>query len=470
MSLTLVEKIWNNHVVKDYGDGNFLVYIDRIFLHERTGSIALKSIEESNRSVKNQRRVFSTIDHIVDTFPGRNDETLMPNGSIFIKSFRDSIKKEGINFFDLDNEHQGISHVVSPEQGIALPGITYICPDSHTCSLGALGSMAWGVGSSECEHALITNTLLLKKPKMMEVTFEGQLPEGVTSKDLILYLISEYGAAGGKGYAIEFKGPVIDELDIESRLTLCNMAVEFGAWTGIIAPDQKIFDYLKNKPFAPKKEQYSEALNQWNNLYSDPSAQFDKKLSIDCTNLSPFVTWGTSPEQALPINDMIPDPKSINNTLKKESALRAMDYMGLEPNQKINEIKVDAAFIGSCTNSRISDLRSAANLLKGKKVAKGVKAICVPGSTQVKKMAEKEGLDEIFIEAGFEWRESGCSMCFFVGGESFEEKSRVITTTNRNFENRQGKGTRSHLASPETVAASAISGYINFAKNINFKL
>ena len=466
MSLTLIEKIWNDHVIKDDGDGNFLIYIDRIFLHERTGSIALKSIEESNRSVRNPKKVFSTIDHIVDTFPGRNDTTLMPSGSAFIKSFRDSVNKEGINFFDLDNEHQGISHVVSPEQGIALPGITYICPDSHTCSLGGLGSMAWGVGSSECEHALVTNTLLLKKPKMMQVTFEGKLAEGVSSKDLILYLISKYGAAGGKGYAIEFKGPVINKLGIEARLTLCNMAVEFGAWTGIIAPDQKIFDYLKDKPFAPKKEKYNEALDQWNKLYSDPDAHFDKQLTINCSNLSPFVTWGTSPEQALQINDVIPEPHNIQNALEKESALRAMEYMNLEAHQKINTIKIDAAFIGSCTNSRISDLRSAAKLLKGKKVAKGVKAICVPGSTQVKKMAEQEGLDKIFIEAGFEWREAGCSMCFFVGGESFEEKSRVITTTNRNFENRQGKGTRSHLASPTTVAASAISGHINFTKNI----
>ena len=463
MGLTLFEKVWNQHSICNLGDGNELLYIDRIFLHERTGSIALKSLEERNLAIRNPLQVFATIDHIVDTFPGRDDETLMPSGSDFIKSLRKSAKQSGINFFDLDNPDQGIVHVVSPEQGIALPGMTYICPDSHTCSLGALGTLAWGVGSTECEHALATNTLIKKKPQLMQINIDGKLPSGVTSKDIVLHLISEFGSNGAKGYAVEFTGSTITDLEIESRLTLCNMAVEFGAVTSLIAPDEKTFSYLENKKFAPKGDDFLTAVKEWRKLKSDPEAKFDKIINLNCSNLTPYVTWGTSPHQAVPIDEIIPLSEQLNEHGERKSMNRALEYMDLSEGEAIKGKAIDAAFIGSCTNSRISDLRAAAQVLKNKKVAKGVKAICVPGSSQVKKQAEEEGLDKIFISAGFEWRESGCSMCFFAGGESFGHNERVISTTNRNFENRQGKATRTHLASPETVAASAINGKISQA-------
>ena len=406
------------------------------------------------------------MDHIVDTFPGRGDKTLMPNGKEFIISTRSSAEKTGINLFDLGNPNQGIVHVVSPEQGIALPGVTLVCPDSHTCTVGGLGSLGWGIGSSECEHALSTSTLTVKKPKMMKVIFDATLPIGVTAKDLILHLIQQFGASGGTGYAIEFSGPVVENLEIEARLTLCNMAVEFGAWTGIVAPDAKTFEYISERPFAPEGLAYDKALAHWKNLRSDKDAHFDEILRIDCSTMTPFVTWGTSPQHAIPIDNSIPDPAGETNSSAKQSMQRALQYMDLNPGTKMKDITIDAAFIGSCTNSRLSDLRAASAVLKDRKVASGVKAICVPGSTQVKLEAEQEGLDKIFRAAGFEWRESGCSMCFFAGGESFGEKQRVVTTTNRNFENRQGKRTRSHLASPETVAASAVSGKLNDAKSL----
>ena len=460
MAETLFDKIWNQHVISDLGDGNHLIYIDRIFLHERTGSVALKSLEEQGLSVRNPNKVFATIDHIVDTLPGRGDVTMMPSGSQFIESLRESVRREKINFFDLNTSRQGIVHVVSPELGIALPGITYICPDSHTCSLGALGAMAWGVGSSECEHALATNTLVKKKPKSMLVNINGVTKDGVTSKDIILHLISKYGANGANGHAIEFRGKAIDEMSIESRLTLCNMAVEFGAMTGIISPDKKTIDYISGKPFAPKDEEQKLAEDYWTKLKSDDDAHFSKVIEVDASKLNTYVTWGTSPEHAIEIEEIIPTVNPSNSKRENESIQRALDYMGLKESDAIKGTKIDAAFIGSCTNSRLSDLRIAASILEGKKIAPGIKAICVPGSSKVKRDAESEGLDKIFKSAGFEWRESGCSMCFFAGGESFGENERVISTTNRNFENRQGKKTRTHLASPATVAASAIKGEI----------
>ena len=311
-----------------------------------------------------------------------------------------------------------------------------------------------------------TSTLTIKKPKMMQVIFDGTLPVGVTAKDLILHLIQKCGAAGGTGYAVEFSGPVVRNLEIEARLTLCNMAVEFGAWTGIVAPDDKTLEYIANRPFAPQGETYHKALAHWENLRSDSDAHFEAILSIDCETMSPFVTWGTSPQHAIPIDESIPDPAQETDPSKQKSMHRALQYMGLNPGTKMKDIAIDAAFIGSCTNSRLSDLRAASEVLKDRKVASGVKAICVPGSSLVKQQAEEEGLDQIFKAAGFEWRESGCSMCFFAGGESFGEQQRVITTTNRNFENRQGKRTRSHLASPATVAASAVSGKLNDANSL----
>lgn len=458
MSQTIIDKLWAEHAVADLGDGATLLYIDRVFLHERTGSVALKGLEAAGHTVRHPEQVFCTMDHIVDTTPGRTDDTRMPGGREFITSTRASAIAAGIHLFDLGDDRQGIVHVVSPEQGIALPGVTLVCPDSHTCTLGGLGALAWGIGSTEGEHALATKTLAVRKPRNMRIRFEGQLQPGVYAKDLILHLISRYGASGGTGYAIEFAGAVVRALPIEARFTLCNMAVEFGAWTGIVAPDESTFEYVRGRPFAPGPELWEQAVAHWRSLTSDPDAQFDKEIEIDCNTLGPHITWGTSPQHGGSISDAVPDPAAEPDNNRRQSMERALQYMGLTPGMSIEGLPISAAFIGSCTNSRISDLREAARLLQGHKVAAGVKAICVPGSSQVKKAAEAEGIDRIFREAGFEWRESGCSMCFYAGGESFGLEERVVSSTNRNFENRQGPRTRTHLASPATVVASAIAG------------
>jgi len=458
MGRTIIDKLWAEHTVADLGDGASLLYIDRVFLHERTGSVALKGLEAAGRPVRNPEQVFCTMDHIVDTTPGRTDDTRMPGGREFITSTRASARAAGIHLFDLGDDRQGIVHVVSPEQGIALPGVTLVCPDSHTCTLGGLGALAWGIGSTEGEHALATKTLAVRKPRLMRIRFEGKLSPRVYAKDLILHLISRFGASGGAGYAIEFDGSAIRSLPVEARLTLCNMAVEFGAWTGIISPDEVTYDYVRGRPFAPTPAQWDQAVAYWRTLPTDSDASFDKEVEIDCSGLAPQVTWGTSPQHGGGIDSLVPDPASERDVHRRQSAERALQYMGLAPGTPLQGLPIGAAFIGSCTNSRISDLREAASVLRGRHVAAGVKAICVPGSTQVKKAAEAEGLDRVFREAGFEWRESGCSMCFYAGGESFGLEERVVTSTNRNFENRQGPRTRSHLASPATVAASAIVG------------
>ena len=458
MGQTIIDKLWAEHTVADLGDGATLLYIDRIFLHERTGSVALKGLEAAGHSVRHPEQVFCTMDHIVDTTPGRTDDTRMPGGREFITSTRASAIAAGIHLFDLGDDRQGIVHVVSPEQGIALPGVTLVCPDSHTCTLGGLGALAWGIGSTEAEHALATKTLAVRKPRNMRIRFEGELGPGVYAKDLILHLISRYGASGGTGYAIEFAGAAIRALPIEARFTLCNMAVEFGAWTGIVAPDESTFEYVRGRPFAPGPETWDKAVAHWRTLASDPDATFDREIEIDCNMLGPHITWGTSPQHGGSVGDAVPDPAAEPDNNRRQSMQRALEYMGLEPGTSLEGLPISAAFIGSCTNSRLSDLREAARLLRGHKVAAGVKAICVPGSSQVKKAAEAEGLDRIFRDAGFEWRESGCSMCFYAGGESFGLEERVVSSTNRNFENRQGPRTRTHLASPATVVASAIAG------------
>ena len=453
MPLTLFDKLWASHTVEELDDGRSLIYIDRIFLHERTGSIALQSLHEDGRRVRSPERAFCTMDHIVDTLPGRDDDTLMPSGGEFIRATREETGKAGIRLFDLDDPLQGIAHVISPEQGIVQPGLTLVCPDSHTCTQGALGALAWGVGSSEVEHALVTQTLLVKKPKTMLVRFEGELEKGVTAKDMILHLIQEHGANGGAGYAVEFGGRAVRNLAVEQRMTLCNMAVEFSAFTGLIAPDEKVFEYLIDREHSPRGEQWQLALEDWRQLASDTEAEYDWEIVINAEDIEPTVTWGTSPQHAIGISSPVPQPR--DGQMQK-----ALDYQGLEAGQHAADIKIDAAFIGSCTNSRLSDLRAAAALLNGHAVADGVAAVIVPGSSAVKQAAEAEGLDKIFQAAGFEWRESGCSMCFYAGGETFGEQKRVISSTNRNFEGRQGPGTRTHLASPITVVASAIRGHI----------
>ena len=459
MGFSLFEKLWHEHLVEAYEDGTDLIYIDRIFLHERTGSIALSGLATDGREVFCPEQVFCSMDHIVDTYPDRTDKTTMPSGEEFITATRSHTKAAGIALFDLGDPRQGIVHVISPEQGIVQPGISLVCPDSHTCTQGALGALAWGIGSSEAEHALVTKTLRVLRPKTMCVRFEGTLPPGVTAKDMILHLIATHGVNGARGCAVEFAGQVVTELDMEARMTLCNMAVEFSAFTGLIAPDEKTIEFLRGRPYAPKDEQWEQAVAYWETLVSPEDAHFDLELVVDCSALEPQVTWGTSPQHTVAVSASVPSP-DVTDIAAAEHQEKARTYMDVSVGQPLAGTPLDAAFIGSCTNSRISDLRLAAEILHGRKVAEGIRAICVPGSMQVKAEAEAEGLDQIFTDAGFEWRASGCSMCFFAGGEHFGYRERVISTTNRNFESRQGPETRSHLASPATVAASAVRGCI----------
>jgi len=459
---TLFEKLWQAHNICALDGGEDLLYIDRIFLHERTGGIALVNMARTGRTVRRPNHVFATMDHIVDTRLGRSDETLMPGGSKFITITRRAAKQAGITLFDLGDARQGIVHVISPEQGIVLPGLTIVCPDSHTCTQGAFGALAFGIGSTGAEHAMATSTLRLSKPKSMLVLFDGILQTGVTAKDMILHVISKYGSAGGRGYAIEFAGAAVRALDMESRMTLCNMAVEFGAFTGLVAPDAKTYAWLKDRPYAPKNEAWDAAVENWQELKTDPKAKFDKTIEVNVGAIAPTVSWGTSPAQSVFINENIPPPTSPEDK-------KSLAYMGLKGGQKMTSLKVDGAFIGSCTNARLPDLRAAAAVLRGRRVHSNIRALCVPGSSSVKRAAEDEGLDVIFKRAGFEWRESGCSMCFYAGGEGFGSGERVISTTNRNFEGRQGVGVRTHLASPATVAASAVAGHICDARSLEVR-
>ncbi len=459
MTRTLFEKIWDAHVVADLGDGAALIAIDRVLMHERTGGVALRSLAAAGHAVLAPERAFATMDHVVDTRPGRGDATVMPTGTDFILSTREAAREAGITVFDIGDPRQGIVHVISPEQGIIQPGCTLVCPDSHTCSQGALGGLAWGIGSSEAEHALATGTLRIQKPGTMRITVTRQLAPGVTAKDLALHILSRIGSSGARGMVLEYAGPAITDLDIEARLTLCNMATELAAFTAIIAPDAKTLAYLADRPFSPKGEMAELARAAWRDLASDTGARFDREERFDAAEVAPMITWGTSPQHAVPLGAEVPraaDPARD----AAEAVDRALDYMGLAPGQALKGLPIDAAFIGSCTNSRISDLRRAADVLRGRKVAPNIRAICVPGSTAVRMAAEAEGLHQVFLDAGFEWREAGCSMCFFAGGESFGPQERVVSSTNRNFESRQGPGTRTHLASPETVAASAVAGRI----------
>lgn len=460
MGQSLFEKLWHPHVVAELGDGASLIHIDRVMLHERTGGVALQALAEAGHAVRHPELAFAVLDHIVDTTPGRSGErTRVPGGEAFIRITREHTRAAGIRLFDLGDPRQGIVHVVSPEQGIVLPGLTLVCPDSHTCTQGALGALAWGIGSSEAEHALATQTLRVDKPPSMRVCFDGVLPEHVSAKDMILALIARDGAAGARGSVVEFAGEAVRALDIEARMTLCNMAVEFGAFTGLIAPDEATFAYLHGRPYSPKGALWDCAVAAWRKLRSDDDAAFDHETRLDVNRLAPMVTWGTSPQHAVAVDAVVPDP-AHGSAAARPAADKALAYMALAPGTPMTALPIDAAFIGSCTNSRLADLRAAAQVLRGQRVAAGVKAICVPGSTMVQRAAEAEGLHRVFLNAGFEWRESGCSMCFYAGGESFGHQQRVISTTNRNFESRQGPLTRTHLASPATVAASAIAGRI----------
>ncbi len=466
MGQALFDKIWNSHLVRELEDGSSLVYLDRVFIHERTGSVALTSLAEQGHQVRNPRHVFATMDHILDTLPGRGDATLVPGGEAFIKTMRAAATEAGITLFDLDDERHGITHLISAEQAITLPGLAVACPDSHTCTLGALGAIGWGVGTSDCEHAMATETLRANKPRQLRVRFEGKLGTGVTAKDMVLHLIGRYSASGAAGHAMEYCGPVIEALDMDGRFTLCNMAVEFSAFTGIIAPDDRTFAYLEGRPYAPRGGQWRECVAAWRKLSTDEDAVFDREYTIECSDIAPTVTWGISPQHAIPVDGTVPQLDDTADEETRRSMQLALSYMGVKPGQAILGLPIQGAFIGSCTNARLSDLREAAAVLDGRRVARGIRAICTPGSRQVKLAAEAEGIDRIFLDAGFEWREPGCSLCFNAGGEGFGPEERVVSSTNRNFRGRQGRKTRTHLASPASVAASAVAGQIADAREV----
>ena len=445
MAQTLFDKLWESHRVTQISDEEDLIAIDRVFLHERTGAATLNALVNQNREPFDPSRVFCVVDHIVSNDENRNhDSARSPNGEDFIRSVRKAAKKFNLTLIDSDDPRQGITHVIAPELGLALPGLTIICPDSHTCSLGALGALAWGVGSSAAEHAIATGTLRLRRPRQMRITIDGQLQRPATAKDLALFIIAKFGAKGAKRCAIEFTGPAIERMSLEERLTLCNLAVEFSAFTAIIAPDKEIIDYFSNRPMGPSATTLPQAQSYWASLKSDPGAPYDEEFFIDASDVKPMISWGTSPQHTAPANAKTGDS----------------DYMGVNAGQKIAGTPIDGAFIGSCTNGRLSDLRHAAQYLRGKTIANHVRAICVPGSQKVKAMAEQEGIDQIFKDAGFEWGTAGCALCFYAGGKTFPKGARVISSTNRNFESRQGPGVRTHLASPATVAASAVAGVI----------
>ena len=461
---SVIDKIWQSHVVAELGGQRALLHIDRIFLHERTGPAVLAGLATVGRRPLHPELVFGITDHIVDTSPQRSDATQSAAGRTFIQALRDSTAQVGVRLFDLHSPQQGIVHVVSPEQGLALPGLTLVCPDSHTCTVGGIGALGWGIGSTEGEHAVATQTLERARPPQMRVNFVGRLPERVTAKDMALALIARFGALGGAldgvGCALEFGGPAVAALAVEGRLTLCNMAVEFGAWTALVAPDETTIDWLRGRPFAPQGQAFEAAAAHWRTLFSDPDTVWDKTLTLDVSALAPQLSWGTSPEHSGAIDAPVPELDQAANTSARRAWVQALAYMDLRPGQALLGTPIDAAFIGSCTNSRLPDLRAAAALIQGRRVAPGVLAMVVPGSMPVRAAAEAEGLHRIFLEAGFQWRSSGCSLCFYAGVDSFGSARRVISSTNRNFEGRQGPGVRTHLASPVTVVASALAGCI----------
>ena len=473
---TVIDKIWDDHVVAELSAGHggpgrrsALLHIDRIFLHERTGPALLQGLAAARRSPAHPEKVFGTMDHIVDTSPLRREGSASVSAQSFISAFRSSTRAAGVQLFDMDDARQGIVHVVAPEQGIALPGMTLVCPDSHTGTVGGLGALAWGIGSTEGEHAVATQTLVLPAAPQMRVRLDGLLPEACSAKDIVLALIARFGARGGvvdgQAAALEFCGPAVRALGIEGRMTLCNMAVEFGAWTSLVAPDEATLQWVAGRSFAPRGAMFETAAAHWRTLVSDDDAAWDAVLTMDVSTLAPQVSWGTSPEHSGPVTLRLPDPAAEADSSRRAAWQRALQYMGLQPGAALQGTPIDAAFIGSCTNARLPDLREAARLLRGRRVAPGVRAMVVPGSMQVRAAAEAEGLHRVFEDAGFEWRMSGCSLCFFSGGDSFGSRAdgsplRVISSTNRNFEGRQGQGVRTHLASPLTVAASALAGCI----------
>jgi 3-isopropylmalate/(R)-2-methylmalate dehydratase large subunit len=459
MPQTLYDKIWNDHIVHQQDDGTTLLYVDRHLVHEVTSPQAFAGLRLSKRKVRKPNLTLAVADHNVPTTnraKGIDDQ----ESKIQIEALEKNCKEFGIQIFDMKDKRQGIVHIIGPEQGFTQPGTVIVCGDSHTATHGAFGSLAFGIGTSEVEHVLATQTLIQKKSKNFLINVTGKLPTGITSKDVILQTIGKIGTAGGTGMVIEYAGSVIENLNVEQRMTICNMSIEAGARAGLIAPDEKTIKYLKDKPMSPKNKDWDMAVEFWNKLKTDEGAKFDKEIMINGNEISPMVTWGTSPQDVVPISGLIPDPKKEKDQDKKNSMQRSLDYMGLNPNTKITDIKVDRIFIGSCTNGRIGDLRDAAKVLKGRKIAEHVNAMVVPGSGLVKQQAEEEGLDKVFKDSGFDWREPGCSMCLAMNADKLNPKERCASTSNRNFEGRQGRGGRTHLVSPAMAAAAAINGYL----------
>ena len=457
MGKTLFEKIWDKHLVASIDESTNLIFVDLHLVHEVTSPQAFDSLRIAGRSVKHPELTLATIDHGVptsDRLLGIKD----PLSKIQIEALETNCKEFGVTLFGIDDPRQGIVHVIGPEQGITQPGMTIVCGDSHTATHGAFGALAFGIGTSEVEHVLATQTLAMEKPKTMKVEVIGDVSEGVGPKDIILGIIKKIGTGGGAGHVIEYVGDVIQNMSMENRMTICNMSIEGGARAGMIAPDEITFNYLKDKNYAPKDSEWDSATDEWSKLYSDKNAVFDKVVTINATELEPSISWGTNPSQVIFINDTIPHPKDFDEESEKEAASRALEYMDLKPGEKISEIKLDRVFIGSCTNGRIEDLREAAEVVKGKKVSETIGAMIVPGSTLVKKQAEEEGLDKIFIEAGFDWREAGCSMCLGMNPDILSPGERCASTSNRNYEGRQGAGGRTHLVSPKMAAAAALYG------------
>ena len=457
MGKTLFDKIWDKHLVTSIDESTNLIFIDLHLVHEVTSPQAFDSLRMAKRKVKHPELTLATVDHGVPT-SNRMLGIKDPLSKIQIEALENNCDEFGITLFGINDPRQGIVHVIGPEQGITRPGMTIVCGDSHTATHGAFGALAFGIGTSEVEHVLATQTLAMEKPRTMKVEVVGDVSEGVGPKDIILGIIRKIGTGGGAGHVIEYVGDVIKNMSMENRMTICNMSIEGGARAGMIAPDQVTFNYLKGKNYAPKDGDWNDAIAEWNDLYSDEDATFDKVVTINASELEPSISWGTNPSQVIFINDTIPHPEDYEEESEKEAASRALEYMDLQPGEKISEISLDRVFIGSCTNGRIEDLREAAEVVKGKKVAEKIGAMIVPGSTQVKKQAEEEGLDKIFIDAGFDWREAGCSMCLGMNPDILSPGERCASTSNRNYEGRQGAGGRTHLVSPKMAAAAALYG------------
>jgi 3-isopropylmalate/(R)-2-methylmalate dehydratase large subunit len=464
MPRTLFDKIWEDHRVAQRADGRELIYIDRHVLHELHAPHAFEALEQQHRPVRRPDLTFSALDHTVATKPGRTDST-NPSGEAFIKAMREGSRKNKIHVFDLHDPDQGISHVVAPELGMVLPGATHAVPDSHASTVGGVGAMAFGVGTTELAHILATQVMAMKKPKSMLIRLDGRLGRHVTSKDVALRIIAEIGVSGARGHVVEYAGPAARAMPIEQRMTLCNLNIEMGGRSGFVPSDDATFQWLAGRPYAPKGATWDRALAHWRTLASDDGAAFDKTLALDCTGLEPQITWGTDPSQVLGISGRVPDPSSADGS-RRAAMESALTYMGLKPGMALAGLPVNRVFIGSCTNARLPDLHAAADVVRGRKVAQGVVAMVVPGSSTVKREAEAAGLDRVFRDAGFFWGESGCSMCAGGNGDRGEPGERCVSTTNRNFENRQGPKVRTHLVSPETAAASAIAGRIADVRQI----